>query len=171
MKGKTMRRLILFAVAVMVTLLAGSAVAGRLAAINGGGTVGDGQTTIICNPTTGELSVDAPASKELTSINFDSAACIFTGEPAQNLGGGFDNDSDCNIFPATFGESFGSRSFGNVVQAGLTCEFVKNDLMVVGSLAGGGDLGPVGGPCLPGPSTLILVALLGIVGLLHWRRR
>ena len=61
---------------------------------------------------------------ELTSINIDSAAGIFTGDPAENLGGSFDNDADNNIFKATFGSSFGSLSFGNVAQAGLSEEFV-----------------------------------------------
>ncbi len=39
----------------------------------------------------------------------------------------------------------------------------------IGSLFGGGDLGPVGLIHIPEPSSLLL-ALLGIVGLLHWRR-
>ena len=134
-----------------------------------GGSPGDEQTSLIYDTATGELSVDAPNGVELTSINIDSAAGIFTGDPAQNLGGSFDNDTDHNIFKATFGSSFGSLSFGNVVQAGLYPGFVANDLTVVGSLAGGGGLGDVDCFCLPEPSSLLL-ALLGIVGLLHWRR-
>ena len=76
-----------------------------------------------------------------------------------------------SIFKATFGSSFGSLSFGHVAQAGLSRDFAMNDLTAVGSLAGGGDLGAVDLCCYrdPEPSTLIL-ALLGIVGLLHWRR-
>jgi hypothetical protein len=31
---------------------------------------------------------------ELTSINIDSAASIFTGEAAMDSGGSFDNDAD-----------------------------------------------------------------------------
>ena len=165
-----MRRLIAFGVAVMVTLVAGPAVAGSFSAINRGGQVGDDQTSINYDPGAGELQVFAPAGKELTSINIDSAACIFTGDPAANLGGSFDNDTDCNIFKATFGSSFGSLSFGNVAQAGLPNYFIPDDLTVVGSLAGGGDLGNVDCIfCTPEPSSLFLV-LLGIVGLLHWRR-
>ena len=166
-----MRGLTVFAVTVVVTAVARPAGAGSFSAISPGGQIGDGQTSVCYNPSNGELFVDAPAGVELTSINIDSAAGIFTGDPAQNLGGSFDNDSDNNIFKATFGSSFGSLSFGNVAQAGLSEDFVTNDLTVVGSLAGGGDLGNVDLPYMcPEPSTLLL-ALLGIVGLLHWRRR
>ena len=119
----------------------------------------------------GELSLDAPAGVELTSINVDSMAGIFTGVAAQNLGGSFDNDADANIFKATFGGSFGSVSFGNVAQAGLSEEFVLNDLSVVGSLAGGGDLGNVDLVYVPEPSTLGLIALGLLTCLGQVRRR
>jgi hypothetical protein len=102
--------------------------------------------------------VNTPASTELTSINIDSAAGVFTGDPAQNLGGSFDNDVDGNIFKATFGSSFGSLSFGNVAQAGLSEEFVTNDLSVVGSLAGGGELGDVDLIYVPEPASCALLA-------------
>ena len=113
-----------------------------------------------------------PVSTDLTSINIDSAGGIFTGDPAENLGGSFDNDADNNIFKATFGSSFGRLSFGTVAQTALSQEFINNDLTVVGSLEGGGGLGDVDMHpvyCFPEPSSLLL-ALLGIVGLLHWRR-
>ena len=112
----------------------------------------------------------APAGTELTSINIDSAAGMFTGNGAQNLGGSFDNDSDNNIFKATFGSSFGSLSFGLVAQSGLSEDFVANDLTVVGSLAGGGDLGAVDLIYIPEPSTLELLGL-GLIGVLATRRR
>ena len=90
------------------------------------------------------------------------------------MGGSFvgsvDNDSDCNIGKATFGSSFGSGSFGNVAEMGLSEAFVRNDPTIVGSLNGGGDLGNVDLIYIPEPLSLLL-ALLGIVGLLHWRRR
>jgi hypothetical protein len=134
---------------------------------------GDGQTSIIYNATTGEVAVDAPAGTNLTSVNIDSAARIFTGAPAQNLGGSFDNDADGNIFKATFGSSFGSLSFGNVAQPGLSQPFVLNDLTVVGSLAGGGALGNVDLIYIPEPSTLVLVGLgfLGLAAARIGRRR
>ena len=107
---------------------------------------------------------------QLTSINIDSAAGIFTGDAAQNLGGSFDNDADNNIFKATFGSSFGSLSFGNVAQPGLAEEFVLNDLTVVGSLAGGGALGDVDLIYVPEPETFVLLTL-GLIGLIACGRR
>jgi hypothetical protein len=151
---------------------AASYLAGPYAGVRPNGRAGDGQTSVVYNPTTGEVAVDAPAGTQLTSINIDSAAGIFTASPAQNLSGSFDNDSDANIFKATFGSSFGSLSFGNVAQAGLSEQFVLGDLTVVGSLAGGGGLGDVDLVYVPEPSTLMLLAL----GLLsaaarHWRTK
>ena len=167
-----MRRLIVFGVAVMVILVAGPGRAGSLAAIAfyEGSWSEYSQTVVGYNSDTGELWVAPPSGLEFTSVNIDSAAAILTGEPAQNLGGSFDNDADNNIFKATFGSSFGSLSFGNVAQTGLSVDLVLNDLTIAGSLAGGGDLGNVGLCCFPEPLSLLL-ALLGIIGLLHWRRR
>jgi hypothetical protein len=52
-----------------------------------------------------------------------------------------------------------------VAQVGLSEEFVANDLTVVGSLAGGGELGSVDLVYIPEPSAVILAAM-GITGLL-----
>jgi hypothetical protein len=143
---------------------------GPYAAVRDGGVRGDGQTSIVYNPTTGELAVDAPAGVSLTSVNIDSAGAVFTGAPAQNLGGSFDNDANGNIFKATFGSSFGSISFGNVAQTGLSKNFVLGDLTVVGSLAGGGALGNVDLIYVPEPSTIGLLAFGLLVGLWRFRR-
>ena len=126
---------------IIAALNAGKYLTGPYAAIGIGGQRADAQTSIVYDANTGEVAVDVPAGKELTSVNIESASGFFTGAPAQNLGGSFDNDSNTNIFKATFGSSFGSLSFGNVAQPGLTQETIAGDLTVVGSLAGGGDLG------------------------------
>jgi hypothetical protein len=155
---------------IIAALAPGHYLTGPYAALaNANGARGDGQTSIIYNAGTGEVAVDAPAGTNLTSVNIDSAGRIFTGAPAQNLGGSFDNDSDNNIFKATFGSSFGSLSFGNVAQAGLSQQFVLNDLTVVGSLAGGGALGNVDLIYIPEPSTIVL-ALLGVLAVFTGRR-
>jgi hypothetical protein len=158
---------------IIAALNAGKYLTGPYAALAGPGTRGDGQTSLVYNPSTGELAVDAPAGVNLTSINIDSAGGVFTGAPAQNLGGSFDNDADTNIFKATFGSSFGSLSFGNVAQAGLTQQFLLNDLTAVGSLAGGGALGNVDLIYVPEPSTMVLAsfALLLLTGLSRRSRR
>lgn len=143
---------------------------GPYAAIQSDGRSGDGQTSVVYSPDTGELAVDAPLGVELTSINIDSAASIFTGDAANNLGGSFDNDSDGNIFKATFGSSFGSISFGNVAQAGLSEEVVLGDLSVVGSLAGGGELGEVDLIYVPEPTSALLLCVGLVIGLIHFRR-
>ena len=132
---------------------------GRYAVVNTGGQANDGQTSLGYDARTGEVWVDAPSGIELTSVNIDSATGLFTGNASQNLGGSFDNDADTNIFKATFGGSFGSLSFGNVAQAGLSEAFIAGDLTVVGSLAGGGDLGNVDLIYVPEPASILLAAL------------
>jgi hypothetical protein len=156
---------------IIVALNAGTYLNGPYAAIRGGGQRGDAQTSVGYDANTGELFVDVPAGTQLSSINIDSADGVFTGDAAQNLGGSFDNDADGNIFKATFGSSFGSLSFGNVAQSGLSESFLLNDLTVVGSLAGGGALGQVDLIYIPEPSALILSAM-GLVALKFqgWRR-
>jgi hypothetical protein len=149
---------------------AGIYLTGAYAAILPAGQANDGQTSVVYDPGTGGIAVDAPAGTELTSINIDSAAGIFTGQAAANLGGSFDNDADTNIFKATFGSSFGSLSFGSVAQTGLSQEFVLGDLSVIGSLAGGGDLGNVDLVYVPEPSTIGMLALGFLVGLRRIQR-
>ena len=154
----------------VAALGAGTYLTGPYAAVQPNGHSGDGQTSIVYNASTGEMAVDAPAGIELTSINIDSASGIFTGGAAANLGGSFDNDADGNVFKATFGSSFGSLSFGSVAQAGLSEDFVLNDLTVIGSLAGGGDLGNVDLVYVPEPTSMLLLSVGLAMGLLRFRR-
>jgi outer membrane protein assembly factor BamB len=155
---------------IVAALGTGLYLAGPYAGVNPGGRENDHQTSLVYFAQTGEFAVDAPAGVQLTSINIQSAAGIFTGAAAQNLGGSFDNDADDNIFKATFGSSFGSLSFGTVAPAGLDEQFVLGDLSVVGSLPGGGGLGDVDLIFIPvpEPSGVVLAAtglLLGLVGI------
>ncbi len=155
---------------IIASLGPGLYLTGPYVAMNRGGVANDGQTSIVYNANTGEVAVDAPAFVQLTSINIDSAAGVFTGDAAANLGGSFDNDADNNIFKATFGSSFGSLSFGNVAQPGLSEQFVLGDLSAVGSLAGGGDLGNVDLVYVPEPSSIALFAFGLLTGLQRFRR-
>jgi hypothetical protein len=144
---------------------------GPYGAIGTGGQETAGQTSIVYNPETGEVGVDAPVGVNLTSVNIESASSIFTSHAnAENLDGSFDNHAENNVFKATFGSSFGALSFGMVAAPGLAEEFVAGDLTVVGSLEGGGALGEVDLIYVPEPAALTLLAL-GLAAALGAGRR
>ena len=156
---------------IIAALQSGTYLTGAYSAIALGGVRDDEQTSIVYDAITGELWLDVPTGTELTSVNIDSAAHIFTGPDVCKFtgpgGGSFDNCNERNLFKATFGGSFGSISFGFAAQSGLSEDFVLNDLTVVGSLAGGGDLGNVDLIYVPEPSTLVLLTL-GLLGLVAY---
>jgi hypothetical protein len=64
-----------------------------------------------------------------------------------------------------------SGSYGNVALAGLSAGFVLNDVTVVGSLAGGGDIGNVDLIYTPEPTTVVHLALgiLAVAACGRWR--
>ena len=68
---------------IIAALSAGKYLTGPYAAIGSDGTEGDAQTSIGYNAGTGEVWVDAPAGKQLTSVNIESASGMFTGAPAE----------------------------------------------------------------------------------------
>lgn len=110
-----------------------------------GGIEGDGYLSLVYVAETGEVRIDVPSGFQINSINIDSANGIFTGNPAEGLDDNPDNnDTDHNIIKSVAEGSFGSTSFGNVAQTGLSEEFLLADLSVVGSMVGGigafGDL-------------------------------
>ena len=78
---------------------------GPYAALAVSGSQGDEQTSLVYNHGTGELSVDAPAGRELTSINVTSEGSRFLGDRPATLDGAFDNFDAGNVFKATFGGS------------------------------------------------------------------
>ena len=141
---------------VIAALGGGKYLTGPYAAVQAGDTIGDSRSSLTYNAGTGELAVDSPADVDLTSINVDSTAGILTGESAQNVEG-------------TFGSSVGSLSFGNVSQAGLSEGFVLEDLTVIGSRAGGGDLGNVDLVYVPEPAAVLLLSLGVVIGLALFR--
>ena len=152
-----MHRAILLTAAMTLTLAGSPVIAGYLepeathAAIAPWPTFreDDDAATIWYSPMTGDVSIEVHGGT-LTSINIDSSAGVFVNhENAQNLDGSFDNHSDGNIFKATFGSSFGSLSFGQIAEAGLSNRFCQNDLSVIGSWAGGGALTKVDGCYMP----------------------
>ena len=115
------------------------------AAINTGGTLGDEQTSLVYDPTTGKLLVDAPASVRMVAISITSDRELFIGERPAVLDGRFDKFGSKSIFKVIFGRdnAFGDISFGNVLPAGLSEEELAADLTVVGSLLGGVEFGEV----------------------------
>ena len=126
------------------------------------GQTADGQTSLMYDARTGQLSVDPPVGVDLTSINIDSEMGRFRGDRPDVLNGSFDNFESTNLFKATFGSSFGTLAFGAVLDAGIARESLLDDLTVVGSLSGGGDLGDVDLVYVPEPASLLLFAL-GII--------
>ena len=156
---------------IISALGAGKYLTGPYAAIASGGNETDEQTSLVYDPGSGELRVNAPTSKDLTSINITSAGSLFVGDKPAALDGAFDNFAADNIFKATFGGSFGSITFGNVLDAGIAEDTLLADLSAVGSLAGGGDLGDVDLIYLPEPTAMLLIGLGFIASLFLMRRR
>lgn len=58
-----------------------------------------------------------------------------------------------------------------MAQAGLSEQFVLNDLSVIGSLAGGGDLGNVDLVFVSEPSAVLLLAVGFVIGMFCFGRK
>jgi len=124
-----------------------------------GQTVREKSVTVGYDSRTGEMFLTGGGDRTaLTSVKIESAAGVFRGEAPQHLHGAFDHADQNRLFKATFGGSFDSLSFGRVALAGLTEEFLRSDVSVEGSLAGGGRFGDVNVHYVPEPSVLLLLA-------------
>ena len=143
---------------------------GPYSAIQTGGSVENDQTSLVYNAGTGELAVNVPSRLELTSLNVTSASGKFIGTEPAVLDGAFDNFAADNVFKTTFGGSFGSISFGNILPVDISEAELASDLSAVGSLAGGGDLGDVALVYIPEPATATLF-LCGFLALRLLHRR
>ena len=113
-----------------------------------------------------EIEAILQAGDANQNLVFDQLDIVQVQQAGEYLTG---DDADNNIFKATFGSSFASLSFGAVAQPGLSEDFLSNDLTVVGSLAGGGDLGDVDLTYVPEPSTVLLL-VVGLIPVVTRRR-
>ena len=100
--------------------------------------------------------------RRMTSISIDSAAGIFTGDPALNLGGPTDIHTEHNIFKETIGSSFGSLTFGRVAKRLLSFGFLQDDLTVTGTLEDGETFSGANLIYFPEPSSWVLAGI-GVV--------
>jgi hypothetical protein len=90
---------------------------------------------LIYDAATGNLSVDTNRPIQLLSIQ--SLSGIFTGQPAANLGGPEDLDSDGLLIKSNR-NGFDDFSLGAVVATGLPQAFLKSDLLITGTTLDGG---------------------------------
>lgn len=165
-----MRKLqILFAVA-MVAVLGSMA----QAAVPATGVVGDDKITLVYDPTSGNLSVDA-AGKQWSTLEILSAGGMFTGSAADGLVlPPFDVFSPTKYFLLKTA-GLGDTDLGNALPPGMSREALAADLTVNGSVLPRGNIneaphGPVDLFVVPEPSSIVMIGL-GLLGLLGLRRK
>ena len=113
---------------------------GPYEAIAPGGTIGDDKVSIVYDPESGNVQIDA-GGNQLSGIQIVSDSNIFdTADQAQNLGGPFDVNRADKIAKAVFGESFGDLDFGNIARTGQSEAFLAADLTATGTLSPSGSL-------------------------------
>ena len=139
----------------------------------GGGAIGDDRFSFVYHARTGELSAESPIEREIITLGLSSDAGIFkTCENFRLAGGTLDFWVPGELFDGSFGPA-PSFSFGEVVEPGLSGDFLLGDLRYVASVL------PWQPPVpefdltytpVPEPSTLAL-AVLGLLSLGMGRAR
>ena len=99
---------------------------------------GENNVTVTYDADTGNLSVDAPRVRELTSIHLQSADGSFGGGRPAVLDGTFDSMDQSGIFKATFGGSFESVEFGELLPTQRSADELLADLSLQGTWHDGG---------------------------------
>ena len=130
---------------------------------------GDDIISLIYNPETGNLSLDA-AGKQVTTLEMLSAAGNFTGTAADGLvAPPFDVFSPKKYFLLKTA-GIGDTDLGNALPTGLGADALAADLTVQGSVKPQGGLGAVDLHVVPEPTSLALIGA-GLLGMLSIRRK
>lgn len=139
------------------------------AALPVGPGAGDDIVSLIYDPASGNLKLDA-AGVKVTTLEIQSAAGMFTGSaPAGLVSPPFDVFSPKKYFLLKT-TGIGDTDLGNVLPTGLSGQALGADLSVNGSKLPSGGLGAVNLNVVPEPSSLALLVLGGL-GMLRIRRK
>ena len=98
-----------------------------------GGVVCDSQTSVMYDPNTGEVAIDAPIGELFEYVYLSSETSLFIPEQAENIGFGLDTVRTNELIKNSHGNDFGSFSLGRVMPSGLTQEFILGDIIATGS--------------------------------------
>lgn len=129
---------------------------------------GDSIVSLIYNPATGNLKLDA-AGKLVSTLQVNSAGKYFTATRPTQADGSFDVYKPEKFFLLK-PDGIGDSDFGNALPAGLDGNMLSNDLSVTGSLKPSGKLEGVNLNIVPEPSSIGLLSL-GLLGLCGIRRK
>lgn len=143
------------------------------AAVPGGGTIDDDKISLIYDPGTGDLSIDA-AGQQWSTLEITSASGLFTGTPAAGLVlPPFDVFSPTKYFLLKTA-GMGDTHLGQVLPTGINLTTLGDDLTVNGSVLPRGNIndaqwGPVDLVWIPEPASMLLLGL-GMASILTFRR-